>query len=1012
MKRKHILSVLAAGIIVLGGSIANADVILTVNGENPAGAPLMIEGIGPFLVAVDGNTPVGPNDVSVAATGGTLVELPGVNNQYHFKFDAESTFGNALLIANVDISIEGRFVPAGTTICQLYFFCDREANIISVLYAGLPDIIPSEEEQGEQYEEETGELPAVIKDEETIGNEPEGGGGGPSTTLGAGEMLLDNVIEITDNITTNQIWTADNRYRINGWNYCVAVYALLVIEPGTVIEFMPNKELGVSNGGCLISAGTPDKPIIYTRADSNQSYWHAISISGNASTQTKITYSHFYGAETAVYLYNVRLDHPIENNYFYNNENGISVNGWDRHTDIINNLFEQTSDTAIKAGIYMGEVKGSKCVQYFNSDIAIQNNTCDGQKYGIWLDGPILPDYAGRVVIANNIISRSSSYGLCGNGYFYPLIACNGYYSNAVNICVDFEEVEYNPVYEANFPFIAGPDGTYYLRTDCNFVNNGYEYIEQTPLIGKTTDVNRSPDSNFTDIGYHYPNWDYSNPGLGNSLSADLDDSKVVDFKDFTELANYWWQSASADADLDDNGFVDCNDLDILAEQWLKTADPNIQIKISGDSNNGYVDFGAAGYSLDTRRIFLLADGKYVGEIIRFKDDYTLTTDISDSNGLMEVKLIDVDKFGRITCSDVNKAKFQRTLNYCVLPETYEKGSSLPFAAYNSGAGDITVKVYAGGGNLVWSQTFSGNSILGSIPAAITADQNDIDYVSFDDSNDLSIAKKITDPNEPDDSANVQALIVLPDWLLRLYDSQTPWFIEEALKFRGIIYAKLSGKKATYDKIAWYAQNKNIKYLYISAHGHFWIDPDDGIFRTVVYLYPNEAVVSIKRSDFCDPNSAPFWCVDLKGRDEDEKKSFYSMGFDSLEFAYFDTCYSGRLMINDNDELVFGQPGQMGIVFDSPISDMSLALGMHEPSRSRVYQGWYDIPFTKFWPFETDYQQWTQDEWMWLGLGGNLSEAINDAISRQEHFSDVNDPVNCYRLKGQGNIEDVILRNW
>jgi hypothetical protein len=360
-----------------------------------------------------------------------------------------------------------------------------------------------------------------------------------------------------------------------------------------------------------------------------------------------------------------------------------------------------------------------------------------------------------------------------------------------------------------------------------------------------------------------YANWNFSNPGLGDSLSADLDDSKAVDFNDFAEFANYWGQSTSADADLDDSGFVDYDDLAILAEQWLLTADPNIQIQISGDSNNGYVDFGAVGYSSDTRRVFLLADGKYVGEIFRFKDGYTLTNDISDSNGAMDLKLIGVDKFGRITCSEVNEAMFPRTLNYCVLPETYEKGSPLPFAAYNSGAGDITVKVYAGGGNLVWSQTFSGNSILGSIPVEITADQNDIDYISFDDSNGLSLAKKITDPNNPGSSANVLALIVLPTWYFRLQDFQTIWTVQHAFKSRGIIYAKLSGKNAAYDKVSWYASNKNIKYLYLGCtHGYYKPDEDEPL-RTTVYLYPNETVVSIKRSDYIDPNNAPSWCVEL-----------------------------------------------------------------------------------------------------------------------------------------------------
>ncbi len=149
MWRKQVIT--AVLVCIIGGAIANADLILTVNGLNLINSPLMIEGLGPILVAVAGNTPLEANDVSVTATGGRLTPLSDVNHRYNFEFNDndESTFGNAFLIANNDISIEGKTVPAGTTICQLYFFCDREANIISVLYAGLADLISPEEEESE-----------------------------------------------------------------------------------------------------------------------------------------------------------------------------------------------------------------------------------------------------------------------------------------------------------------------------------------------------------------------------------------------------------------------------------------------------------------------------------------------------------------------------------------------------------------------------------------------------------------------------------------------------------------------------------------------------------------------------------------------------------------------------------------------------------------------------------------------------------------------------------------------
>lgn len=101
----------------------------------------------------------------------------------------------------------------------------------------------------------------------------------------------------------------------------------------------------------------------------------------------------------------------------------------------------------------------------------------------------------------------------------------------------------------------------------------------------------------------------------------------------------------------------------------------------------------------------------------------------------------------------------------------------------------------------------------------------------------------------------------------------------------------------------------------------------------------------------------------------------------------------------------------MGVVYDEPISDMSIALGMHEPSRSRVYQGWYDRSTSSlpFWPFRTDYQKWTQDEWKRLGDGEDLYTALLYAISHQTNFDDPNAPVNTYRLKGQGSLFDIEL---
>ena len=131
------------------------------------------------------------------------------------------------------------------------------------------------------------------------------------------------------------------------------------------------------------------------------------------------------------------------------------------------------------------------------------------------------------------------------------------------------------------------------------------------------------------------------------------------------------------------------------------------------------------------------------------------------------------------------------------------------------------------------------------------------------------------------------------------------------------------------------------------------------------------------------------------------------MNFNALEFAYFDCCYSGKLKINEYNQLVHGRPGQIGL-FDELYSDMSFALGIDNPGKSRVYQGWYGNVPIRIWPIETQYQKWTRLEWESLGNGYNLIQAITDTIYEQTDFGP-DAPLNNYRLKGHGFLTDIKL---
>ncbi len=563
----------------------------------------------------------------------------------------------------------------------------------------------------------------------------------------------------------------------------------------------------------------------------------------------------------------------------------------------------------------------------------------------------------------------------------------------------------------------TGPLPICYLRQDCNFINAGYEYIEQTRLIGRTTDVNSFPDSNYTDLGFHYPNWDFSNPGTGDSLSADLDDTLTVDFKDFAVLADYWRQPTFEEADLDGSGFVDSNDLKILAGQWLKPADANIQIHTYGDSNDGYVEVGITGYTSETLRVFLLADGRYIGEIFGFSDEHTLTTDISESGSQeRQLKAVSIDGDGRVTCSNIKNIAFSCPLSYCLLPSRYEPNQPLRFSAFNPTGGDVSVKVYANGGDLVWSNTYSGSGILGSIPAQITR-QNELGYISFDTSsgglldadNGASIMKGVEPAlhllSTPSDLA---ALIILPEpvWgkdLFRLSNSGLTKAVQDAFEEAGVKYKKLGSWSATCKNIGWFAEHRPIRYIYFDGHGSHHLEGDP-LLRTCVKLWDGWTV-SVKQSDF-PPGQAPPWCEKLGGNRENTTKSFFEMSFQDIEFAYFNCCNGGKLKINANEELVIGQEGEIGI-FDGPHSDMSLALGMSQPGKNRAYQGWYDEISTGD---VSKFVKWGKDQWGKLGEGEPLGIAISYAYGGSSQDGKTGRyPREDYRLKGRGDFTVITL---
>jgi len=149
MWRKLVVSVVVGS--VFAASIVHADVILTVNGSDLSDSFIMTDYPGQIVVAIDGNTAVGSNDVFLEVLNGTL-DANEPNGGYYFQFAGEGE-AQVNLITQVEMIIDGRTVPADTVIYQLWMFYNAELDI----YAVCGEALLPPEEGGEGGQDESAE---------------------------------------------------------------------------------------------------------------------------------------------------------------------------------------------------------------------------------------------------------------------------------------------------------------------------------------------------------------------------------------------------------------------------------------------------------------------------------------------------------------------------------------------------------------------------------------------------------------------------------------------------------------------------------------------------------------------------------------------------------------------------------------------------------------------------------------------------------------------------------------
>lgn len=515
------------------------------------------------------------------------------------------------------------------------------------------------------------------------------------------------VIDVIDDITENQVWTADNVYYILGH---IEVQALLVIEPGTTIIFCETCGLYVNNGGCLISQGTPDNVITYTPdflyflypddigyywewiGSSNTYYFCAIYLLETASPASVVSYNFIEGAYGGIALENITLNTPIENNFLFGNSRGIYQTG-PKLTDVRNNLCFYNDVAGIE--IFMSDPNGTV---NGNTVLNIEQNTCDSfQYYGIVVFGSEDPNQVPTVHFTNNLVSNSYWYGIAMDSNLWFTSSHNGYAANRFNKSDDFLEV--SPAFADDMPY-----NYHFLPQDCNFIDAGSTFIELTSLLGTTTDANSLPDTGMVDIGFHYNDWTYTGQSETNAWLEDV-----------LTISEYWLTYTPYDpnspayldpnlydpnfvsygGDWNNDGFVDMADFAILSQNWKQYEDYNLTLSFDQTPDSVTGDLTITLNTMDPAitQTLLFLDGQFICRLDTFMDEpdsITLDTRLY-RNGEHSFKVIAVvDE--NIVQSPPTAIMVNNMLSCLTLPKGFTPGKEYRIAGISNE--DYIVQLY------------------------------------------------------------------------------------------------------------------------------------------------------------------------------------------------------------------------------------------------------------------------------------------------------------------------------
>jgi len=416
-----------------------------------------------------------------------------------------------------------------------------------------------------------------------------------------------------------------------------------------------------------------------------------------------------------------QLDYPISNIHAFGCYNGILSFGANRIMNSSVSYYGIWSPEWQYYGYAYDFIPESwdGSIIFEGANFEIYNCLADDGDDGFTVYGLYEPNeppnfYSGDCTATN---CYSAFNGWDGNVAFS--IICPGLYNNVQN--KNFPELPFtDPVYEANDPFVIDPnDYRIFLNPNSLFVNQGSGL---TPFPGWTTNINGVPDEGVGDIWPHY-----QIRGVDKWLKADLNTDNAIDMNDLAEFTDQWLVTTPNSADLNNDQIVNFLDFAILANQWLlnemtiEIFDPETIQTVEPNNVQGYVGIELKDIPLYAGIVSVYVDNQLIDSLSLGWDKEEQWIGLQSdafSNGWHILRLVTTDVYGGIINHKPINVYFNNLLHKVAGSDYFHPDEDYKYTGFYDGNDTLEAKVTDQYGQTVWSDNYTGQHISIVIPGA------------------------------------------------------------------------------------------------------------------------------------------------------------------------------------------------------------------------------------------------------------------------------------------------------